>query len=483
LTESRTKFGLEPCSTMVIIFLIGFGIRLFMPVYLLISGSRNYLSLMAYSSQYHIWNYINDFVNRGEFPKTATLYYIPYASLCSLPVKFSNFFSIRNLDIVSVQIMQAGIDCLGCLLIYKILAGRFSPRVGIIGAILYAIWPASIFYSYHIIAECYTPILILAICYSIMEAVEKSKYIWFFAAGLACGGLVLLRPDNFFVIPGISIFLFWVYWKERWKKIHLILVLLFSFGISYGVASKGVQWISRSSIVPMGNYSAAVGFYNSLGEYPGTMRGLRFYDDGVSLQHIQEREKKYKEMNDPIYLVLYRSIDKYYPGLPVYIREIILGRPILYFDSLIRRFIAYLPGHPFCAYICYFLSKFPDLNGWNSMIDYRYSQIFHAVKYFDYFLFCLFILGLWRVRRDKVMMSLCGIYLSVLIGHVLTSIGEVYFRVGASGLDTETAFANPAYLLGMVSVWPIFIPLGIMSLKEKILKCCKYPRRDRMIKD
>jgi len=437
-----------------------------MPIYLLLSHHPDFLSLMSYSSPIHIWNYATAFAE-GRLLDNMTTYYVPYAFITALPIIVTKNINIVNIDIASVQFIQGAIDSLGCFIIYKILKDRFSNKHGFIGATLYAIWPSSIFYSYHILAEAYTPILILTVCYLFINALEEKNYKKFTLLGIACAIFVLLRPDNIFVMPAILIYSFWYYKKHVKSNITYILAFIVAFYFIFFISNRIITTAYYHNL-SKASHSVAIGLFNSLGEYPGIYKGLRFYDDGVAIKHIVEQEQKYKETNDTVFLYLHKTLNDISPGLPVYIREVIVGQPILYIDTMIRRLFVYSPGHPYCATIAYFLSKFPNLNGWTSMTGYRYSQIYHGIKYFDYFLFTLFLCGLWTNRKNRLIMSLFVIYMAILVGHVLSSVGEVFFRIGPDGTDAETAFIYPAYLLGMVSIWPVVIPLGLGTFRNLI---------------
>jgi len=365
-------------------------------------------------------------------------------------------------SVARVQIVQGVIDSIGCLVIWGILGIYFSRRIQLLGALLYAVWPPSIFFSYHILAEAYIPVLVLALAYTGILSIQRQKWYFYALAGSFCALILFFRLDNALIVPAYIAYIFLMYRQKLRRAIEkgglvIIFFILFSWGFniitSYAVGSK----VSTQHTSLLG-----ITFYNGLGEYPGTFKGLRFFNDTVSEEYGRKKADQYLQENDAIFKLMYSRYDRD-PILLAFIREVIIAKPILYADSFIRRFLAYIPALPYNACIAYFYAS--PKNYYQTMIGYRYSQIYQGIKYVDYFLFFLFVVGVWYCRHNKAMLSVLGIYLGVLIGHVLIACGEVYFS-----RDLEYAYVQPKYLLGMVSIWPIFITLGLRALWQRMKK-------------
>lgn len=373
-----------------------------------------------------------------------------------------------------VQIFQGVVDSIGCLLVYGILSFYFTHRIRLLGALIYAICPIFIFYSYHFMGEAYVPIFMLAIGYTIILALKNERWFWFALAGFLIGLSFSFRSDNALILPFYMAYILWFYRRKISYALGMtILVLMFCL----------LSLMPFNLIIPGNSQNVptlGIALYNSLGEYPGNYKGLRFFDDVAATEHGIKKADEYLEKNDGIFKLIYSiSQNNLFRGVfkPVksdrisytymrhiitfaYIREVIIENPVLYANRIISRFFAYLPSHPFLACISYFFNNSYDHH---RMIGYRYSQLFQLVKYIDYFFFLLFLYGVWSCRRCKTMLSLLCIYIGVLVGHIIVGCGEVYFR-----LDKEYAYIDPRYLLGMVSIWPVFIAAALgKSAKNK----------------
>lgn len=379
-------------------------------------------------------------------------------------------YLLGSFNVPVVQIFQGIIDSLGCFLVFGILCVYFCKRTCLIGALLYAVCPTFIFFSYHLMGEAYVPVLTLSIGYMMILALNKEKWFWFALTGSFAGLLLACRSDNVLIVPAYLGCILWSYRRRMFcafGRVFIVCIFLFLSVTSF-------QKLLPENI----EYKPTLGvaLYNSLGEYPGNYKGLRFYNDPDATEHGLNKVDEYLNSDDKIFDFMnsvyrydifssgYKSVTKYHLITLAYIREVIIEKPVLYANRLISRFFVYLPSHPFLAYITYFFNDINDSNA-GTTIGYRYSQTFHLVKYVDWLCFIFFLYGIWICRRNKVMLSLLCIYFGVLVGHVLVGVGEIYFR-----LEKEYVALYPRYLLGMVAIWPVFIAIGI----EKIFGNLKF---------
>lgn len=434
---------------LVVIFILALGLRFVMPVYLFLTKEQNPFRFMIDSMPRYHWRII-DHIARKEMPPE----YMPiaYEKISACPIRFTHSMSGKNRSMFVVQIMQVIIDSLGCFLIYMILGLYFSRRIRLLGGLLYAVWPPSIFYSYHILPEAYTPVLVLAIGYMTLLASKSKKTFWCALAGLFCGVLFSFRMDNALILLFIAVYFLFIFRKKKAEAIGRAILVVMAALMTLFLINKTIKLTYKGLT---SRYVLSISLYNALGEYPGTYKGLRFYQDEESALHIKDKALSYKKTKDSTFRFL-SSLYESDPGMAVYMREVIIGNPVLYADWLIKRFFAYLPSHPYVASIVYFYSKPKAESGWETMLGYRYSSVFQGVKYFDYLLFSLFLIGVWYCRNNSEMMAFLCIYLGVHVGHVLTQCGEIYFK-----LDKEYALLLPKYLVGMVSIWPIFIAVEL----------------------
>ena len=379
-------------------------------------------------------------------------------------------YLIGSFNVPAVQVVQGTIDSLGCFLVFGILCVYFRKRTGLIGALLYAICPTFIFFSYHLMSEAYVPVLTLGIGYMMILALNKNHWLWFALAGSFAGLLLACRSDNVLIVPAYLGCILWSFRRKMSYAIGRALVVCIFLFLTFN---------SFQELLPENiecKPTLGVALYNSLGEYPGNYKGLRFYYDRNAVEHGLKKVDEYLNSNDKIFDFMHsvcrydifsprnESGAKYHLITLAYIREVIIEKPALYANRLINRFFVYLPAHPFLAYIAYFFDGINDSKAGTTR-GYRYSNLFHLVKFVDWLCFVVFAYGLWICRRNKIMLSLLCIYFGVLVGHVLVGVGEISFR-----LDKEYVALYTRYLLGMAAIWPVFIAIGI----EKIFGNLKF---------
>lgn len=447
---------------LLFIVILALGLRFIMPVYLLLAKEQNPLRFMLGSMPRFSWNIIERLA-RKEMPLEDMP--VAYEEISAHLIRWTNPMNDKVKSISAIQIMQGIIDSIGCLLIYGILGLYFSRRISRLGGLLYAIWPPSIFFSYHILPEAYTPVLVLAIGYMTLLAIKSEKTFWCALAGLFCSVLLCLRMDNALILLFIAVYLLFIFRKKKIQAIAKVLLIVMAAIIPLLLINGTIRETYKFK---HSRFNLSISLYNALAEYPGTYKGVRFYEDLYSEEYIKEKALHYKQTEDSTFRFL-SSLYPKDPGIAVYVREVIIGNPILYSDWLARRFLAYLPSHPYVACIVYFYSKPKAESGWETMLGYRYSGLFQGVKYFDYLLFFLFLLGVWHCRSNRAMMAFLFIYLGVHIGHVLSQCGEIYFK-----LDKEYALLIPKYLVGMVSIWPVFIAIELDRIVERMR--CEFSR-------
>jgi hypothetical protein len=366
-------------------------------------------------------------------------------------------YVLNSLNVPVIQIFQGIIDSVGCLLVYGILRIYYSRRISLLGSLLYAICPIFIFYSYHFLAEAYIPVFMLGIGYMVILGLERDKW-WFFGlAGILIGLSFGFRLDNFLILPFYLIFILWFY-RDR---------LLVGLGRSMIIL---LCCITAYLPLRIGSTASSVGvpLYASLGEYPGNFKGLRFGSSAKAREHGITKVKEYLR-EDELFRKMYSIGHWFFPSLIrsdketdlitlAFVREVIIEEPLLYANRIITRLVSYLPAHPFIACIGYFLS-----NKNLTTYGYQYSSLFHGLKYIDYLFFLVFVYGVWLCRSQTELLSFLCIYLGVHISHVILGCGDIHYI-----RDEEYFLLNPRYLIGMMSIWPVFLAVGGAEILKKI---------------
>jgi len=482
LTQGRSLY-----TSLILIFILALSLRCLMPFYLLMTHD-SYKRLMISSSYAHDMLAMSISLAKGEglhleyrsyvanifkisspeleeIQKSPTTrpFFLDKGGIGQVLIAGGITYVMNSLNAPIIQIFQGIVDSIGCLLVYGILTFYFTRRICILGALIYSIWPPSIFYSYHFMGEAYIPFFMLAIGYTIILALNREKWFWFALAGSLIGLSFRFRSDNALILPIYIAYILWFYRQKISFALGMATLVLILCILSF----MPLKMIMPENSKDVPTIGAAL--YNSLGEYPGNYKGLRFFNDETAAKHGIKKANEYLEGDNifklmysisqhDLFLGVFEPMTSHHLILLAYIREVIIEKPFLYANRLISRFVAYLPSNPFIACITYF---FKNPRGTRSMRGYRYSQLFQLVKYIDYFFFLVFLYGVWLCRRHRKMLSLLCIYTGVLASHVILGCGEVYFRD-----DMEYAYFDPRYLLGMVSIWPVFIAAAVGKIAK-----------------
>lgn len=478
----RTAYGSHPNFLLGAAVFLAVTLRLIIPTYDWITNENPWFFQFVQPAQFEtekVSSYLVNAISSGEsvsqnsFQLTSVRGEWAYVAWLVLCKYFAKILAFDYNILIKIKILQALCDGIfGTWIVRNLLTRILSPSRAALGGLVYACWPPAIFYSIHLCAESFTIVLLLASALLFVRAIEDESIMRWLAFAFFMGFAVCFRINNILVFFMYMFVMLFLGRRSLIKKIFISIVLLVCFMIPVKILS---------SLIPLSNKQSSIGImlYNAMGEYPGTFKGFRFFDDDQSLKHVTSVGQSYLDRGDFFVTTAWNV----YPGglgLYVWLREVVFPRPVLYGDWLVRRFIMYLPAHPYVAAIGYFLSnsekyQIERRNGTNykSMFGYRYSQLFNGIKYIDYLLFCLFMGGVWLARRSLPILTTLSVYFGVHIFHVFMVNGETFFRH-----DAEFAFLELRYLLGMVAIWPIFIAISLNALYDKFAKknfpekCC-----------
>lgn len=360
------------------------------------------------------------------------------------------------------KIIQGILDgVVGVLVVVAFLSRLLPPQRALWGGVVFALWPPAILYSNMTCAESFTAVLLLVSALLFVRALEQPCWRRWLAFSLWMGFTICFRMDH------ILVFVFYLVLALYWQKRRLMSRLAMALVLVSGYI---VPALFFSTVIPLTSTEDFVGsmLYNSMGEYPGTFKGVRFFNDTLSNVHGPRKFQEYLSRNDPVVTATW----KIYPrdmGLHAWFREVVVEKPALYVDWIIRRFVVYLPAHPYMAAISYiywdnttYYKRARKNTYYKAIYGYRSSQVFNSIKYIDYGFFALFVGGLWLARRSPMILTVLCVYFGVHVFHVFTVNGEAFFRN-----DKEHQFLELRYLLGMVAIWPIFIGISLSALWER----------------
>lgn len=449
-------------------FLLALGLRLIIPLYIAAHSQDNdmrvYRSLVFGRTAYEV-----SFVTSLLYHWSAGMlkfhpeYYPPYAPYWSVPF------------------LQGVVDAFGVVLVFMILSTLSTRKNALWGALIYAVWLPSIVYAAQAISEGGLPIALLALSFCMVKAFTAQRRLrWLSAAGALTAAVLFIRFDNGLIAVFLPAFIAWTLRGSMAESVKGTLAflcgggafcLLFVFllapvaGYSHSLAFRS----SKEATTP----SMALALYNSMGEYPATYPGLRFYKDEPAFEHMTAKVEALRASGNRAFAFL-SKVCPGDPNLAAYATEVIVEHPARYAGWIAARFVHFLPAHRFIATITTCLlrpAETPKMSGmygrWfqegtpvaNSQFGCRSSSVYQTLKYVDLGLFGVFCVGVFALRHSRAAMSLVAMYLGVLVGHVFTCCGDIRFIN-----NTPADLLEPRYLIGMVSIWPLFLPVGFSTL-------------------
>ncbi len=110
----------------------------------------------------------------------------------------------------ATRVLQALIDSFGCVLIYLTCRELFNRRIGIIAAILYAIFLPIAFMSTWIAHDALLPFLVLSIFYTFILAIKRNRWYYFVITGIVTGISCYFQPTTLFlpILLGIGYYIY-----------------------------------------------------------------------------------------------------------------------------------------------------------------------------------------------------------------------------------------------------------------------------------
>ena len=386
-----------------------------------------------------------------------------------------------------LMVVQLVLDSFGCLLAYLLLAG-FRRSAAWAAALVYAVWPASVYYSSaNVKPDSLVPVLVLAGAVLVLLTCTRSgwrRYAYAASAGVALALLAGIRTDNALPVAAICILLAVLSAIDsgtrfnsnnalnpvRWARVLVLPVILM---LSLTVTLLSFHLLLRKN---MKADHAALGntLWNILAEYPGLYPGFRVWNDGFALQYSIRRNVEYRKSRDRRYIIA-RAINYALGGwqpeqdsqFPVFIKEIILDHPVRYTGWLLSRLVVYSMGHPATAYII--------LEDWYGEVS-KDQPAYLRLRWIDFTLFVVAVWGAWTLRKQRVAWVLWCFYIGILLAHAVAGVGDIHYRVVGPvdslpvplSREQHDSFWEPRYLLGMTSVFPLFIGVAISDVFEKL---------------
>ncbi len=185
------------------------------------------------------WNLINGngYSMDKHPPYTPTAHRGP-----TYPLFLSGIYLIFGRNYLVVQLIQALIGAITCILVYVIAKRFFDHKIAITSALIVAILPSLVYFTNHVITEVLFTFLLVILCYALMKAFETQKKSIFAIAGILLGISVLCRPEMLLFPLALFVGLFFIY-KQRRKALLYFVVFLVSYIVTI------TPWTVRNYIV------------------------------------------------------------------------------------------------------------------------------------------------------------------------------------------------------------------------------------------
>ena len=231
-----------------------------------LNGSPFLSVLLGDSRQYDAWA---QQIAGGQWVGTEIFYQTPL-----YPYWLAVIFSIAGHNLGLVRVIQAILGAASCVLLG--LAGRrfFSDRVGVIAALLLAVYPPAFFFD-GLIQKSSLDIFLVTLALALLgEFHRRPDWRWLAALGAATAALVLNRENALVLYPVISAWLLFLFRdvpirrRVAWTGVFVFasLVVLLPVGFrNYRVG--GEFLLTTSQIGPnfyIGNHPRASGTYEPL---------------------------------------------------------------------------------------------------------------------------------------------------------------------------------------------------------------------------
>jgi 4-amino-4-deoxy-L-arabinose transferase-like glycosyltransferase len=135
------------------------------------------------------------------------------------PLVLAALFAVVGPSLLAAQLLNAVLGALTVALVYLLGARLFDRRVGLTGAALVAFLPGQVFFSGLLMTEVPFTAGLLAILLLILarlSAAGPSAWRWLVVAGLAIGGLAMVRGEVALLAPLLGVY--WVAKGVSWRR-------------------------------------------------------------------------------------------------------------------------------------------------------------------------------------------------------------------------------------------------------------------------
>jgi 4-amino-4-deoxy-L-arabinose transferase-like glycosyltransferase len=138
------------------------------------------------------------------------------------PLFLSTVYRMSGTNPAAARLAQALLGVGVVALLYAVGAAAFHERLGLIAAILGALYPPFISYTGLLLTETLSTALLLAFCWTAVRAWQRPSALGWWAAAGAAGAVAALHRKDFLMVLGATVLLL-AWWRAGWRPLAVMI--------------------------------------------------------------------------------------------------------------------------------------------------------------------------------------------------------------------------------------------------------------------
>jgi 4-amino-4-deoxy-L-arabinose transferase-like glycosyltransferase len=213
--KSRRPNFFQDHGPLLLILLLALSLRLLYLVSIDAYPKIEYVNNVR-TDEFYFWERAKYILEGRQFDVLSTTYKFPpdplYPNFLAAILKVAG-----KENLTAVRLVQIGLDCLSCLLVFLISRHYFTRAAGLISSLLYSLYGPFVVYASTLLRPTLVTFLLLVSVYCLIRIQRQPRRLPLYALLGLLEGLGCLLRSNFMVIGMASVFyLFYLY-----KKISL----------------------------------------------------------------------------------------------------------------------------------------------------------------------------------------------------------------------------------------------------------------------
>ncbi len=167
-----------------------------------------------------------EYVKQAEYILTPSIKPRPFLHSPFYSWFLAGIFFYFGKSLALIRVMQAILNSISCILIYKLGRRCFSPSVGYYAAIGYALYAPLIYFGTEIINVPFVLFFTLFSLFLLIHSVDEMCWRWWLAAGLFAGLNLLTRADTLVFYLVAAALITWKKPKAFWRSTGFVIFML-----------------------------------------------------------------------------------------------------------------------------------------------------------------------------------------------------------------------------------------------------------------